>query len=99
MNRRLSVNGKAVPTTIDRTAGAFVYATELIDGHPAHIELIPTQPAKDYSIKVPPGNYVVFGDSRDNSQDSRHFGTVPQKNLAGKVVKIFPPRDTTNRAN
>ena len=38
---------------------------------------------------VPKDQFVVLGDNRSPSCDSRRWGTVPRKNLVGRVVKIY----------
>lgn len=102
VNRRLWVNGQPVALqdgslerkeklgdTVFRTQLSatptplmplvrFPYAEQCVYYNPQHMRCV-----------VPAGHYFLMGDNRDNSQDSRYWGFVPDRYLVGKVVYIW----------
>jgi signal peptidase I len=42
-----------------------------------------------FVCKVPEGQYLMLGDNRDNSEDSRYWGFVPDDHIRGKAFLIW----------
>ena len=40
-------------------------------------------------LVVPPGQYLMIGDNRDNSLDGRFWGYVPEDHLVGRAARIW----------
>jgi signal peptidase I len=40
-------------------------------------------------VDVPEGHYFMMGDNRDNSQDSRYWGFLPQDYVKGKALFVY----------
>lgn len=78
LDKAVYVNGKVV----DESRYA-VHSDSLI------IPAGTTQPRDNFGpVTIPYGHYFVLGDNRDNSSDSRFWGTVPRDHISGKAILI-----------
>ncbi len=86
-NKQLVLNGRPVETEFTPDG---LSAQETLNGHSYQVQYINEQSAlRNYRVTVPKDCYVVFGDNRDNSADSRVWGLIKREQILGKVIYIW----------
>ena len=57
-----------------------------------HIDAVGQRRARTTWV-IPNGHYFMMGDNRDNSADSREWGTVSEENIVGKAIAVWMHKD------
>jgi signal peptidase I len=90
-DEKLYINGKAVEYTHMKNEAGLIHAVEDLGQikHNIHVDEKSSNRLSNFnSVVVPPNSYLVLGDNRRNSADSRVYGFVPRHELKGKAVSI-----------
>ncbi|GLQ45593.1 signal peptidase I [Dyella lipolytica] len=65
--------------------------------HLIRLSLYRPSEARDFGpVSVPPGQYLLLGDNRDNSMDSRYFGFFPRNEIVGRSRYVALSLDPNN---
>ena len=101
--KKLIVNGReasyeptaTVTEDVNGTPLQALRMTERSGAQTHTIQWLPQIAARDNfgPVQIPPDQFLMLGDNRDDSADSRYIGLVPRKMLIGRAVRILVSAD------
>ncbi len=91
----VNIHAVTEPLGAGQSASA-IRATESLHGNERTVQFLPDLVAKRSfpPVVVPTDHYLMLGDSRDNSIDSRYYGLVPRHLLIGRAHHLLVSGDT-----
>ncbi len=101
---RLTINGQpaqyqdrgvATEQVDDHTRLTAQHLQETVLGTTRDVQWLPQVQGRSSfgPVTVPAGQYLMLGDNRDNSADSRYIGFVPRELLIGQAVRVLVSAD------
>ncbi len=97
-DKELEINGQAYPKShpkefINQLLGVpkpyHTQYTEKLEDRTHRILTDAQYPSQTLEFEVPKGHYLVMGDNRDHSSDSRVWGFVPESHLVGRAFFVW----------
>jgi signal peptidase I len=105
---RLFINGKPVDYSTleseafkklaDPESARGIFAIEQLPDHPHAVMALDGVPAMRTfgPVHISADHYFMMGDNRDNSFDSRYFGTVDRSQIVGRTSRVVLSLDKSN---